>query len=334
MLGVTKQMITKLIKQGDLIPVKESTQGSLFLRSDIEALKAAKILGYRYPKFNAPFLYEPSGITRDNVKFFWDNISQLDELLSISIYKYKIDAVFDNHFIPSSLEKYGELEHVINPYFVARDINGREIWLSGCNAGYGGEGPHGSYTILKELGFDDQIANLVFSNSVVNLFRYLESKNWGTRASEGSFKEWDINSGDATVYLFRGSNLVLVQEPHWLGDHSKLLQKYQSFIPNPYEIVVFPTRQLAIEQNYIALSMQGYEEVYRFIIHDRSGRQLWLRPVVEDKPISDQPQLVELLKLCGFEIPKKNIENWISSWLNINIRVTPPKPTYLVKNRS
>lgn len=34
-----------------------------------------------------------------------------------------------------------------------------EIWLSGCNSGYGGEGPHGSITILKELGYPEPYCN-------------------------------------------------------------------------------------------------------------------------------------------------------------------------------
>ncbi len=31
-----------------------------------------------------------------------------------------------------------------------KDDAGNEIWLSGCTSGYGGEGPHGTHTILKE----------------------------------------------------------------------------------------------------------------------------------------------------------------------------------------
>jgi len=33
-----------------------------------------------------------------------------------------------------------------------------EMWLSGCNCGYGGEGPNGTREILVELGVDDETA--------------------------------------------------------------------------------------------------------------------------------------------------------------------------------
>ncbi len=32
------------------------------------------------------------------------------------------------------------------------DNNGNEIWLSGCDSGYEGEGPLGTFKVLKELG--------------------------------------------------------------------------------------------------------------------------------------------------------------------------------------
>ena len=39
------------------------------------------------------------------------------------------------------------------PLHIKDDV-GNEMWLSGCTAGYGGEGPHGTHTILQECGFN------------------------------------------------------------------------------------------------------------------------------------------------------------------------------------
>lgn len=35
-----------------------------------------------------------------------------------------------------------------------KDVVGNEMWLSGCTSGYGGEGPHGTHTILQECGIN------------------------------------------------------------------------------------------------------------------------------------------------------------------------------------
>ena len=36
---------------------------------------------------------------------------------------------------------------------ILRDDRSQELWLSGCSAGYGGEGPGGTETILEAEGF-------------------------------------------------------------------------------------------------------------------------------------------------------------------------------------
>jgi len=39
------------------------------------------------------------------------------------------------------------------------DDRGNEVRLSGCNCGYGGTGPHGTFEILKDAGLLDQNAD-------------------------------------------------------------------------------------------------------------------------------------------------------------------------------
>jgi hypothetical protein len=35
---------------------------------------------------------------------------------------------------------------------ILTDEHGNQVWLSGCNIGYGGTGPHGTYELLREVG--------------------------------------------------------------------------------------------------------------------------------------------------------------------------------------
>jgi hypothetical protein len=44
-----------------------------------------------------------------------------------------------------------------------------EIWLSGCNCGYGGEGPHGTKKILVELGIKDDVADILVHGKYSNI---------------------------------------------------------------------------------------------------------------------------------------------------------------------
>ncbi len=51
---------------------------------------------------------------------------------------------------------------IIYPFKVVGDVG--EIWLSGCTAGYGGEGPRATIDILKELGYPDEACDVVYKN--------------------------------------------------------------------------------------------------------------------------------------------------------------------------
>ena len=56
---------------------------------------------------------------------------------------------------------YGNFE-VVYPFKIVGDVG--EIWLSGCVAGFAGEGPHTTVQILTELGYPDDACQVVFGN--------------------------------------------------------------------------------------------------------------------------------------------------------------------------
>lgn len=59
-----------------------------------------------------------------------------------------------------------------NPYLMMlRDPRGNELLLSGCTAGYAGEGPRGAVQVLVESGWPPDQAALVFTTAVVHLER-------------------------------------------------------------------------------------------------------------------------------------------------------------------
>jgi len=53
---------------------------------------------------------------------------------------------------------------------ILRDDGGNEVWLSGCNCGYGGTGPHGTFEILKEVGLLSQ--DCAFEDSSIPCLKY------------------------------------------------------------------------------------------------------------------------------------------------------------------
>lgn len=344
LLKTTRQRISAIVKSGELEPIKQTSQGMLFLRSDIEAYKKKKELGYVL-SFKNTFepIYDRSGTTKKSVEFFKENIHKLDEIQSIFIFFDEIDSAIGNFFIASDLLKIGELRHIETPHLIIKDINGQELWLGGCNCGYGGTGPHGSKQILsllrdsnklKNFNYTDEKIKEILYHRVVNIL--IDSVGNTDVITRKSLVDETSTNGyvTASLYLFR-NNLVLLQDSHSIWNKNdkyplEVIEKYRAFIPCPQEIIVYPTKEHARDSGYIGLD-RGYldEEVYRLIIRDSTGRELWLNPIIDnDKPIYQQNNICELLNYCGFDlkIKENNTNSKLFTWLNTTLRVIRPEP--------
>jgi len=341
LIQTTRQRIAAIVKSGELEPIKQTPQGMLFLRSDIEAYKKKKELGYISSENLFCPIYDRNGITHKSIEFFKNNIDKLSQIHSISIFFDEIDAAINNYYLASDLLKIGELRYVETPHFIIRDIKGQELWLGGCNCGYGGTGPHGSQKVLSLLRDSGRLKNFNYTNEeimqflyyrVINIFVDDENTEIIKRDSavDNNYITQDFT---ATLHLFR-HNLVLLQDPCSVWNKIDkyplgVIEKYRAFIPNPQEIIVYPTFEQAREEGHIGLN-RGYssEEIYNIIIRDATGRELWLSPHIDDRtPIYEQKNICELLKSCGFEfeIPN-NTTTKLSDWLNTTLRVIRPQP--------
>lgn len=66
-------------------------------------------------------------------------------------------------------KKYKDTTYVVDYTFIAYGENG-ELWLSGCNSGYGGEGPSGTARILTEFGFPLDQTRLIMLHGYIDFY--------------------------------------------------------------------------------------------------------------------------------------------------------------------
>lgn len=335
-LQVSRQRINTLVKTGELQPIKQTPHVSLFFLADVEDYLKRKGRRLFIPNISPPFLYEKSGTTSYSVNFFYENKHLLGDIRAVFAYFTDIDAALDNFFLPSDAYRYGSLYHLEVPGLVLRDERGYEMWLNGCNCGYGGTGPNGTKTILKECGFSDEHINNVFCYRIVKLFKD-ENGNIEVYTRDSPFdRGCDYDIGHANLYLYK-DHLVLIQNKNFRRiDHSKTLERYMAFLPNPTEFLIFPTWQMAKEHGYVVPYLHG-EEIYNIIIQDVKGNQIWLNTYVDNsEPLASQKNLIDLLYHAGFEIPKeeKNVKlfSLFKTWFNSNLRRVPVEPITFSKN--
>lgn len=72
------------------------------------------------------------------------------------------------------LEVYMGERWVVEPAVYVEDRNGRRIYLTGCSWGYGGEGPHGTATILADLGLHPTVEDALRFVSRLDINRVWE----------------------------------------------------------------------------------------------------------------------------------------------------------------
>ncbi|AEY65741.1 helix-turn-helix domain-containing protein [Clostridium sp. BNL1100] len=329
MLEVTKQAVNLYVKEGKIESLRNTPNGTLFFKPDIEAFKERIKKPAGVKKYKSD-----SGITVKSLKFFDENIGKLSEIAAVFIFFNDFDAILDGFFDVEEEFELNGLKRVVNPTCVIRDINGDEIWLAGVTCGYGGEGPRGTKTIFRSLGVGEDIIEKVSYHHVIKLFR--DGSDWEV-VCHGSRLNNVVSyfEPSAEIYYF-ANRLVLVETgfKRWDENPIVLLDKYGSFIPDPKEINIFETDKQAIEYGYfINEIVTARRTAYKMIITDQSGRQLWLNTHIDGKvSIGKQEKVINAIKYLGFDdIKEDGLPDKIKAWLKKDILKIPPQPLSLIK---
>lgn len=132
-LGVSRQQVSNLVKQGKLIPLKENPNASIFLKSDTDAYIAEKM------SWNIHCRNEiiGNGNTFHSRKHF-DLIEKLHgEITELHLYFHSQDAMFDGYYTLQGRYQRDTLLGLEAPTCVMKLTNGKEYWYDGFNCGYG-----------------------------------------------------------------------------------------------------------------------------------------------------------------------------------------------------
>lgn len=327
-LGLTKMSITNLVKDGKLTPVKKDKQGMIFLRADI--------IDYKNRSKNIKregLYYDQQGTTDISIKFYEDHINKITGLRAVNIYLNAFDAVLDDFYIPGDIF-LGEnsIRQIETPNMVIMGWDDKEIWLNGCNCGYGGTGPHGSLKILLDLKkrglinfsiSDKELGNIIFKSKVISIYPDHSSGIAHIIGKTSAINEDAIDKNKG----FYGCSLYLAEEKPILVQNLKeynereLLNVYRAFVPNPEEIHIYYDHITAMHDGYCIQgeSSRHQKGAYQCIIKDASGRELWLSPALSKiVPPEYQPDIQEIFKALGFEISPDmplNLIKWITKGL-------------------
>ena len=324
-LNVSRQRVSILHKEGELVPVKSTANGSVYLLQDVVQYMEKKGILPRYTNLRSPKYVCEKSSTRDNVTYFKKHVVHLGSIERISIFFEDIDAAIENYFLTLEEFRYGDLISLSIPHMVISDSNGNEMWLPGCNCGYGGGGPHGSSEVLQMIGIPKNLIENVFFHPIVKYIKD-EDGNWEVNVRESDFDSRlrdNYKNAHANMYWHHG-RLTLLQDDRWSrGKSIEVLEKYWAFIPNPVEYILFSDDEQAIDYGFFNPSNQyGYKTgAYRLVIRDYTGRQLWLEPYIEkNRTIDKQSELKDILEACGFVIEKKGPYQNLSRWFELSLK--------------
>jgi hypothetical protein len=90
------------------------------------------------------------GGTAGSERLFRTSRRQFGRFVDAWVFNYPDDAQRARF---SQVAKIGSLDRSLGPRFVLRDESGKQLWLSECNTGFGGQGPAGSARVLDSAGF-------------------------------------------------------------------------------------------------------------------------------------------------------------------------------------
>jgi len=324
MLEISKQRLLNVVKSNGIEPIHQSSQGNLFMRSDILKLKNGTI----ETRKKMPVLFNDRSTMYARGKID-EVINTLDEITHIFVYFDSFDAILDGFYLVSEND-LSDLKNLKSARFIIRDINGNEAWFTNLNCGYGGEGPTGSKAVLEKLGVPED-KSIYVTDSRYDMVKYFKNE-------EGLFEVHKNRSDitrqtecDGALYYHKGKIVCLQDEDNYLSymdNKIKFLYEYSSIVPNPTNIILFNSRESAIEHGYFSKDFFGNDIVYQVILCDQLGRELWLCPPVHNNSaLKYQKNINEILEFCGLDVKyeenKQKYPKIILDWLNIKPKQVP-----------
>lgn len=323
MLEISKQRLLTIVKGNGIFPIHQSSQGNLYLRNDIEKLRRGNL----EVKRNMP-LFINYDSTSEVISKLEEVKNKLGEITHIFVYFDSFDAVLDGFYIvaENSLQNLKELE---SARFILRDINGNEVWLHNLNCGYLGEGPSGSKTVLEELGVPEELSEFV-KDSNYDIVKYFKNEDGEFEVHKHKSNFTRVTESRADLYYTNGKIVCLQNRKHYLNyakETEKFLHEYLSVVPNPSDIIIFNTKESAIEHGYFGRDFFGREIVYQVILRDTIGRELWLSPEVDNNgPLKYQKSVKQILEYCGLAVDKekeKTFSQILLDWLTKKPKLVP-----------
>lgn len=310
MLGVSKQQVSNLVRQGKIRPIKETPKAAVFLKAEIDE--------YLAKKHSLPINKEEiigQHCTHYSMQHFESIANRHKDVTAVHVYQNETDAILDGYYSYAYRYQRDALLPLAAPTCVLVFNDGTKVYYDGCNCGYCGTGPRGSEEILLSLGVTEEAAAKVLSFKKISYYKTNDGWDWVNREGTNELEVEEIGLYNDSFVLITHRNILNKEEENY----GKLLEKYEFFIPRPQEVCILSYDEAVKTGHYSNIPYN--RGVYRLIIKDFSGNELWLKaPMDEEHPVIRQINLETALKQIGFEIPedkKASLPDKIKVWLGL-----------------
>lgn len=307
LLGVSRQTFNQYIKDEKAIPAKVIANGMLFYKEDIIDLADEKYKRRNARNKRMRTQIRGNGSIEKSISYLKEQIENKDDVVSVKLYFESNDAIIDGYYnVEGSDEIMDKLVRVSAPHAVITLKGDKELWVDGLLCGYIGGGPGGSKRFLKYLDVaDDEISKL---HSAAIIEYYKQDGIWKGECFKSRREQVNQENdeyGTRRIFMFNG-NLVLIQDDcrQWDSDPVGFLREFQSFVSKPASVTIYSRKEALSSGHYYASI--GNSNCYQIVIKDVAGREIWMQQLInENKPISKQPELLEVLEMNGIKISKK-----------------------------
>ena len=282
-----------------------------------------------------PIIKFEGGNTRRSRATWENHWNDFNDPTYILITRNHEDMIEKGYYVNTDFDSRHESHSIDQPSFVIRNHWGQELWLDGCNCGYGGEGPHGSEKILKDIGLPSNIIHQVFHRHVYEL----ERKENGTYEfiSDGNSKYTDNDILRRNHMVIKNDNLVIQHSANYpdIEETIEFTKHYTShFLGSIKECLFLASYDDVKEQGYTGFSSYspGHSTSYKFILIGENNRQIWLNPLFDgNTQLTDEPNVRAIMEALGYDLGSRvhpKIE-----WIKKNIlSIKPVTTTLTLKN--
>lgn len=303
------EVIEKFSRKGGVFAITNGKYYFDYLKMPKDTLSVSKVHSVWQNTEKDKFMKEyicPKDYTKACLEFWEENKNVFGKVKEMYFFLYEYDAFLNDCYVIDKTNK----PRAYRCKIISKD--NKVMYLDGLTCGYSGEGVRGTDTLLKSIGIDDKMIDVIYRNKCVKFTNV--NYDWNVNCFPSIYDV--VASNNLTLNFGKNNGYSVVQISKFREnekcDYIPFLNEIKKYYFKDVYKVVIASRDKCYKNNMVGKKWFNcrcdYLDVYYSLkMIDRNGKELWINIYYDEtQKLEKQKDITNILSIFEFDLEQED----------------------------